>query len=69
MKVPKMVNFKLPKLVKLLLTLLYMDLCNIYRKYDFINGLLLGIILGNRLNKTHNNEFLNMCYNQVKDSI
>lgn len=51
------------------LTSTYMNLCNVYRKYDYTNGLLIGIILGNRLTKTHNSEFLYKCYKQIKDLI
>ncbi len=40
----------------------YMNLCNEYRKYDFSNALVFGIITGNELSKNDNKEFISECY-------
>lgn len=50
------------------LTSTYMNLCNVYRKYDYTNGLLIGILLGNKLSGNQNKSFFEHCYKQIKDS-
>ncbi len=39
-----------------------MNLCNVYRKYDFSNALVFGINTGNELSKNDNKELISECY-------
>lgn len=43
----------------------YMEMSNIYRYYDFINGLALGIALVTSSQLVHNQELIDKCINMI----
>ncbi len=48
---------------------IYMNLCNVYRKYDFSNAIIFGVILGGELSKNGNIDFIKKCYTLLMNKI